>query len=318
MTEEEPIEKLNQKKKNIIQNCNNTKDNLLKSKDNIKKSEEKLNSTLLKIDEQIENIDKTAELIGVAPEKALETQNHILFPLWTSVDANLISGLRYSENLLHKTTTLAEHAYVIDGVSSTSDPTFKSSVTTSYSGNRVILKVYPEVQKHLDTIKIETSHDKREDVENLLKDINEDVSNEFNQVWQTYLSITEKPHIKQAAHSMREVISILLQNLAPDEDVINSDWFEPKKDDGKPTQRQRAKYAILGKTDEGKLTDEDLTPIYDVMNDLRKKYEELNSLVHERSGVDLETLKNLLEPIIKNGQDLIITLFKLRERYYSE
>jgi hypothetical protein len=74
----------------------------------------------------------------------------------------------------------------------------------------------------------------------------------------------------------------------------------------------------LGKRDEGKLTDEDLAPIHDNMNDLRKKYQELNSLAHERSEVDLETLKNLLEPIIKRSQDLIIALFKLRTKYYSK
>ncbi len=311
-------EEMKEKKTDIIQNYKNTKNNLLKSKENITKSDEKLKTTLLKIDNQIENIDKTVELIEITPEKALETHNYILNPLWTSVNAMSFSGLNYSTNLLNKTKTMVNHANIIDGVSGTSEPTFKSSVTTSYSGNRIIVKVYPDIQKDLDHIKIETSHDKRGEVENLLKTIDEDVLKEFNVVWQTYLSITEKPHVKQAAHSMREVISILLQKLARDEDVMNSDWFKPEKDDGKPTQRQRVKYAILGKTDEGKLTDEDLSPIDDNMKDLRNKYEELNPLAHERSKVDLETLKNLLEPIIKNGQDLIITLFELREKYYSE
>ncbi|MCJ7571185.1 MAG: hypothetical protein MUO82_04845 [Candidatus Thermoplasmatota archaeon] len=316
--DEKQTEKMKDEKKNIIQNYENTKDNLLESKENITKSDAKLKSTLIKIDSQIENIDKTIELIKVVPGEVLETKDHISYQLWASIDDMSTTGLSYSENLLEQTNTLKEHADNIDGVSTSSDFVFKSSVSNSYSGNRIIANSYPKVKKYLDSIKIETSHDKRREVENLLKGVNKDLSDEFNAAWESYLNITEKSHVKQTAHSMREVISILLWNLAHDEDVIKSDWFAPEKDDGKPTQRQRAKYAILGKRDEKKLTYEDLNPIYKAISNIRERYEELNPLAHERSNVDLETLKNLLEPIIKNEQDVIIALFELRKKYFSK
>ncbi len=52
------------------------------------------------------------------------------------------------------------------------------------------------------------------------------------------------------AHEIRHLISILLQKLAPDVDVISQSWYEQDKNTSGPTQRQRVRY-ILGQHNAG-------------------------------------------------------------------
>ena len=47
---------------------------------------------------------------------------------------------------------------------------------------------------------------------------------------------------------MRELIRVVLERLAPDEEVVNAPWFESnyKEHTNKVTRSQRIKYAIQG------------------------------------------------------------------------
>lgn len=46
------------------------------------------------------------------------------------------------------------------------------------------------------------------------------------------------------AHEVREIISNLLRQLAPDAEVMQQDWYKPVQNTSGPTQKQRAKYIL--------------------------------------------------------------------------
>lgn len=46
----------------------------------------------------------------------------------------------------------------------------------------------------------------------------------------------------------RELIRILLVRIAPDQDVISTNWFNPSVNNGKPTRADRLRYALIGRT----------------------------------------------------------------------
>ena len=59
---------------------------------------------------------------------------------------------------------------------------------------------------------------------------------------------SNKLRLNNFAYSMRELIRVVLERLAPDEEVVNAPWFESndKEHTNKVTRSQRIKYAIQG------------------------------------------------------------------------
>lgn len=52
------------------------------------------------------------------------------------------------------------------------------------------------------------------------------------------------------AYAMRELVRNVLERVAPDESVAACTWFKPEPQNGKPTRRQRATFAIQGGLDD--------------------------------------------------------------------
>jgi len=309
-------EDLVKKKKEIVGNLKEQKENLEKSDENIQEIRNGLDTTSQIGKKEIDETDKSIQLWENIPDKALIVPSKEVKSMVTSGYITSISGLSYSKNLYSKTTICLDNAIVVEGTAVSSIPTVSSSCSLGYGANQLVVEDFPETKPTFESIEIETIYDKKDEVTNLLKKVNEKLFTEFEGMWQTKDDASKKDRVKQSAHSMREVISILLQKLASDDQVMGCKWYKPEKKDGLPTQKQRAKYAILGNTEEGKLTDDDLAPIYDTIKDFRKRYKELNGIAHVRGEEDPESLMPLLESIIKSGQNLIITLFELRKRFY--
>jgi hypothetical protein len=159
-----------------------------------------------------------------------------------------------------------------------------------------------------------TPRDRHSELSAKLTKIEAGLTKKLDGAWDTLQNDTNEDRFSQAAHSAREVISDLLDRLAPNERVMTVDWFKPERDNGNPTHFQRAKYAIIGSN--RNLKDEDLKPIDDLSKNIRKFYKTLNKLAHQRDYTN--ELQKMTENQIDQVQIYLLNLLELRERYFTE
>lgn len=134
----------------------------------------------------------------------------------------------------------------------------------------------------------------------------------FNAAWQAFSDESQQDRYRQSVHSMREVLSRLLDMLAPIEEVKTAEWFEPETDTGRPTWRQKTQYAILGKSSKSNLDELALNPIFVVMKETKKVYDDLCNIAHTR---DEASASVLAETYLHNCQILMEKIIGLRETY---
>lgn len=101
------------------------------------------------------------------------------------------------------------------------------------------------------------------------------------------LDIENPTRIHLFALSLREVMSYLLHELAPDEEVQACKWFKPVTDNGAPSRIQRAEYAIRGGLSAADFPD--LKEIESEANaELKDRLNDLNKLTHPRPKTHIE------------------------------
>lgn len=89
------------------------------------------------------------------------------------------------------------------------------------------------------------------------------------------------------ALSVREVLSYLLHELAPDEEVQACEWFKPVTENGAPSRVQRAEFAIRGglsETDFPELVGTEA----EAKKELKDRINDLNKLTHVRPATHIE------------------------------
>jgi hypothetical protein len=158
-----------------------------------------------------------------------------------------------------------------------------------------------------------TPNQRRIELSKQLSAIENRLSIKLNGAWQTIQDHAKIDRFLQAASSAREVISDVLHILAPDEKVTASSWFKPETENGKPSRRQRAKFAMLDNNDS--LTDEQLEPIHELGETIRNLYERFNPIAHLR---EYETnLQGLTESLIDQCQIYLLKLLEFRAKYFK-
>jgi len=80
----------------------------------------------------------------------------------------------------------------------------------------------------------------------------------FEGAWQTLMDKSKLDRYRQAVHSMRDLITNLLDLLAPHEEVKQAEWYEQISDKNQATRKQRVKYAIMGGKPEIAIDEKDL------------------------------------------------------------
>ncbi len=159
-----------------------------------------------------------------------------------------------------------------------------------------------------------TSNDRKNQLSPMLKKIEARLATKLEGAWYTLNDTANEDRFSQAANSARELISDLLITMAPDDKVQSTRWFKSESENGKPTQRQRAKYVILGSNES--LTDDILKPIDELSQNVRDSYEKLNPIAHQRDYT--KSLQALSESIIDSVQIYLLELLKLRGIYFKE
>jgi hypothetical protein len=145
------------------------------------------------------------------------------------------------------------------------------------------------------------------------------LENKLDGAWETFYDRTKVDRFRQASSSMRELISDTLQVLAPDLRIQEASWFSKKDPHRRPTQTDRARYAIVGKN--AAVDEKDLKSVADLAKSIRESYEELNKYTHERGNqveVKPEDLENQLVSLFNQTQIYLLEILRMRERFFKE
>lgn len=165
----------------------------------------------------------------------------------------------------------------------------------------------------VEVLKRTSARDRRTELSSKLTEINDKFSTKLEGAWQTLQDHSKSDRFLQAASSARELISDLLCTLAPDDKVMETKWFKPERENGKPTQRQRARFTMLGTNNS--LGEEQLKPIHELMNSIRNSYERLNPIAHLR---DYEAdLQAHTESLIDQCQVYLLKILEIRKSYFK-
>jgi hypothetical protein len=84
------------------------------------------------------------------------------------------------------------------------------------------------------------------------------------------------------AAAIRELLSHMLHELAPDEEVQRCSWFQAETDDGRPTRAQRQRYVIQGGLDDTYVKTELKLDVDDLRRQLAATVKALNQATHLR------------------------------------
>jgi RNA-directed DNA polymerase len=126
-------------------------------------------------------------------------------------------------------------------------------------------------------------------------------------VWQTFDG-NSADRLRQAAHSMREVIRLLLDRLAPDKAIMAASWYIPPKDSGKNpiTRKMRVRYCLSGASKSSSTSV--LTFIESVASFVDESYARLSTEAHADKESDVATVKAFLE----SGEIVILMILLKR------
>lgn len=152
-----------------------------------------------------------------------------------------------------------------------------------------------------------------------LREIEQRLETKLNGAWQTLYDRTKDDRFRQSSSSMRELISDTLQVLAPDSKVKETTWFSENDPKRKPTQAERAYYAIVGNN--SSIEQKDVKSAEDLAKNVRKSYEELNKYTHERRGhghVPPEDLERQLVSVFNQTQIYILEILRMRQKFFRE
>ena len=141
----------------------------------------------------------------------------------------------------------------------------------------------------------------------MLQKIRPSLETKLSGAWQTLYDRSKIDRFSQASSSMRELISETLQVLAPDKAVKETSWFKPERKNGRPTQEQRAYYAIVGNNMD--IRPENLKTLVELSKNIRLSYTKLNKYMHDRGN------KNINE---KDLEDQLVSVFNQTQIYLSE
>jgi hypothetical protein len=141
----------------------------------------------------------------------------------------------------------------------------------------------------------------------------------LNGAWQTLSDRTKVDRFRQSSSSMRELISDTLQVLAPDSGIQETSWFSQNDPNRKPTQAERAYYAIVGKNPA--VEQKDLKSAADLAKNIRESYEKLNKYTHERRShpeMTPEDLESQLVSVFNETQIYLLEILRMREKFFRD
>lgn len=152
----------------------------------------------------------------------------------------------------------------------------------------------------------EKAEELQEDLlDELLNNIDPNLTNIRKGAWQTLLSDSPDA-LRQAFHSMRELVREVFEQIAPDGQVQAAPWYR-KPDNGAPvTRKQRVRFALSGNTEDYSQSNmQTLIDFWQIIDDgVDRIYAQLSSIAHgkrtQTAEAYLRIAENLLILVLSN------------------
>lgn len=111
--------------------------------------------------------------------------------------------------------------------------------------------------------------------------------------------------------AMRIMYEHLANNLSPTDDVMRAPWFQPAKDDGRPTRKQRLIFAVQGGLSDECISDDLGIDIGDIHAKLVKAIDDLSHHIHARESTIVSEVaeQNAIVENTANAMSDFLTLF---------
>ncbi len=299
------------KKDNIKQDVERAIETVRESEQKLREVKDLADKSLIQVQDQKEKLGKMDVFINKMPESSHYTPSTAIHGHMDTL-SNLIGSYAQSAD---------RQLFVINNTLGHMSGTYASTTVTSGwidSSNNVIFSIageispsYPQMRESLRAFTEPTENEEKDNIERLLRSIDSLLADKFREAFSTF----SDGKFMSAAHAMRDVLSDLAQKLAPDEKVMKMPWYKKEPETRGPTQRQRFKYAIIGKSSENEIGEEEIEAIDRLANEGRKIYNKLSSEAHRRKGNwERERVRHYLSI----GQNVIKEILLLREKFFTE
>jgi hypothetical protein len=306
---------IRKKKRFIIEKSEQTKRQLEELKGEVPQVKNDLGDFETRLDKDIYNLAQTSIVWQAIPDEELADAPPELETL-TASGSNLVGGFfEDSLRLRERFRQIENTTKVLMGTSAVTTSTIVNIKVIALDAAKSVAPKYPKVWSVLEKAKAPSPLEQRAEISAKLKDIHPRLAEKFDGAWKTLEETTNPDRFRQAAHSMREVLSDFEHTLAPDKDVMRTEWFK-RSGKKKPIQRLRVKFAIIGTRKEETIAEEDIDGITRLMDDARDRYKFLSKIAHARKK-KTEKLFPLTESYLSSCQEIIRTILELREKFFQ-
>lgn len=304
--------KYSEKREAIIRRNEEAIRNYSAVRGDISKVRGKLDLVEGKIDENIDRLYKANRLYEAFPEKLFLNPSPVLCSLIASGSAVAEGVYAHSEHFKGSFQRIRDETDSLIATTAVVDVSGNTTLNISSSAAKTAAPQYPQIGELMRELELPSPLEKRKELESELRKISKQLADMYVGAWQTMQDTSKQDRIRQSSHSMRDLLSQFLDFLAPTDKVKQAEWYVPEHKSRKPTQTQRAKYAIMGERSEKMFGEKDLKMIDVLIKDVRKAYEDLSRLSHSRK----EENSNLAESYMKRCEDIIRGILELRKRFY--
>jgi len=300
-----------EKRKSIVKNLSESRTNFTEAKKNITSVKMASNVIDSEIEESMDNTDRSIAFWKSFPKRELSNPG-ISSAIQSSYEVSQASRA-HSEYLRKRTEEMSgamgSIIFTVGTGSTTSSmqPAADLGVVVNLPDSEEKKMLYEQVSSPTES---EKTNESRSRLESIDKRFGSNLLDDFNGMWQ----IARNPHLssfqKASSHLGREIISELLSLLSPDEEVKKAEWFIPdQSNNGNPTMRQKAKFAVIGMKESSEQIEE-LKVIEEMSDKIRNVYQQLNPIAHDRNKNDefiklLKTYLNACQNIVLNLLDLV-------------
>lgn len=140
------------------------------------------------------------------------------------------------------------------------------------------------------------------DLSRLLSEVDSSLELKRQGAWQTFNG-TSTDRLRQACHSMREVVRLLLDYLAPDDMVKAAPWYaKPANTTSEVTRRMRVRYCLSGRSTS--ISPSNLNYVESLARFVDESYAKLSNEAHSDKPSDVLKVKAFLE----SGEIVVLML----------
>jgi hypothetical protein len=212
-------EKSSENREAIIRKNNETIGNYSVVLRDISKARGKFDAIEGKIDENVDRLGKANRVYESLPEELFSKPSPVLHSLIAS-GSELAGGLyAHSEYFKDHIQKISDETDSLIGTAAVSDISGNTTSNVLISIAKIAVLQDPKIGELIEELELPSPFEKRKDLESDLRKIKKQLADMYVGAWQTIGDTSKQDRFSQAANSMRNLLSQLLDILAPPEKV---------------------------------------------------------------------------------------------------